>query len=102
MLIKIVKPTTVLALFISSLSAASFNSGAEKDRLDMIKFFEAKFEDPAKNKDRSFMKVGILNDKKELTTEGRESFIDWLFNTNKEQFKKEVVDKLLEAEEKKS
>ena len=30
MLIKIVKSTTVLALFISSLSAASFNSGAEK------------------------------------------------------------------------
>ena len=54
MLIKIVKSTTVLALFISSLSAASFNSGAEKDRLEMIKFFEAKFEDPAKNKDRFF------------------------------------------------
>ena len=54
MLIKIVKSTTVLALFISSLSAASFNAGAEKDRLEMIKFFEAKFEDPAKNKDRFF------------------------------------------------
>ena len=40
MLIKIVKSTTVLALFISSLSAASFNAGAEKDRLEMIKFFE--------------------------------------------------------------
>ena len=54
MLIKIVKYTTILALFISSLSAASFNAGAEKDRLEMIKFFEAKFEDPAKNKDRFF------------------------------------------------
>ena len=50
MLIKIVKSTTVLALFISSLSAASFNAGAEKDRQEMIKFFEAKFEDPAKIK----------------------------------------------------
>ena len=44
MLKKIVKSTAILAIFVSSLSAASFNSGAEKDRLEMIKFFEAKFE----------------------------------------------------------
>ncbi|HKM19281.1 MAG TPA: sulfur oxidation c-type cytochrome SoxA [Aliarcobacter sp.] len=54
MLKKIIKSTTVLALLMSSLSAANFNAGAEKDRLEMIKFFEAKFEDPAKNKDRFF------------------------------------------------
>ena len=54
MLIKIVKSTAILAIFVSSLSAANFNAGAEKDRQEMIKFFEAKFEDPAKNKDRFF------------------------------------------------
>ena len=43
MLIKIVKSTTVLSLFISSLSSASFNSGAELDCLELIKFFEVKF-----------------------------------------------------------
>ena len=49
--------TKASLLFLSTtvfLSASNFNEGAEKDRLEMIKFFEAKFEDPAKNKDRFF------------------------------------------------
>lgn len=40
----------VLGLACSSLSAKNFNAQAEKDRLALIKYFEAKFEDPVKNK----------------------------------------------------
>ncbi|AXK48992.1 sulfur oxidation c-type cytochrome SoxA [Aliarcobacter trophiarum LMG 25534] len=54
MLNKLVKSTIILALTTTVLSATNFNAGAEKDRLEMIKFFEAKFDDPAKNKDRFF------------------------------------------------
>ncbi|WP_198306326.1 sulfur oxidation c-type cytochrome SoxA [Arcobacter vandammei] len=50
----IVKSTTFLIFAASSLAAANFNAGAEKDRLEMIKYFETKFEDPAKNLNRFF------------------------------------------------
>lgn len=51
---KIVKSTALLLFAASSLAAANFNEGAEKDRLEMIKFFEAKFEDASKNSARFF------------------------------------------------
>ena len=50
MLLKIVKTTAIAALTVSALNAADFNAQAEKDRLELIKYFEAKFEDPLKNK----------------------------------------------------
>ena len=46
MLLKIVKTITLLVLASSALSAAEFNTQAEKYRLALIKYFEAKFEDP--------------------------------------------------------
>lgn len=46
---EVVKLTSISLLLGSFLNASEFNAGAEKDRLALIKYFEAKFEDPAKN-----------------------------------------------------
>lgn len=54
MLSKIVKSTAFLALITTAVYAADFNAGAEKDRIEAIKYFEAKFSDPEKNKDKFF------------------------------------------------
>ncbi len=48
MLLKIAKTTVLVALTACALNAADFNAQAEKDRLALIKYFEAKFEDPLK------------------------------------------------------
>lgn len=48
MLLKIAKSTALLVLAAYSLNAADFSAGAEKDRIEMIKYFEAKFADPEK------------------------------------------------------
>lgn len=54
MLSKFVKSTALIALTVCSLHAADFNAQAEKDRIAAIKYFEAKFADPEKNKDKFF------------------------------------------------
>lgn len=54
MLLKIVKSTALVALVTCSLNASDFNAQAEKDRLELIKYFEAKFEDPLKNRNTFF------------------------------------------------
>lgn len=55
MLSKIVKSTALFAaLSVCALNASDFNAQAEKDRVEVIKYFEAKFADPEKNKDRFF------------------------------------------------
>ncbi len=54
MLLKIVKTTVLVALTASTLSAASFNAQAEKDRKALVNYMEAKFEDPEKNKYQFF------------------------------------------------
>lgn len=54
MLSKIVKSTALLALIMTAVNAADFNAQAEKDRIEAIKYFEAKFADPEKNKDKFF------------------------------------------------
>lgn len=41
MLSKIVKSTALLALITTAVNAADFNAGAEKDRIEAIKYFEA-------------------------------------------------------------
>ena len=50
MLLNIVKATALLALTTSAINAADFNAQAEKDRLALIKYTEAKFADPEKDK----------------------------------------------------
>jgi sulfur-oxidizing protein SoxA len=47
---RIVKSSVVVALATSALVAGDFNAQAEKDRMALIKYFEAKFEDPLKNR----------------------------------------------------
>lgn len=54
MLSKIVKLSALVALTACAVNAADFNAGAEKDRLAAIKYFETKFADPEKNKDKFF------------------------------------------------
>lgn len=54
MLLKLAKTTALVALTTAALNAADFNSQAEKDRLALIKYFEAKFEDPLKNRNTFF------------------------------------------------
>lgn len=54
MLLKIAKTTTLVALAACSLNAGQFNAQAEKDRIALIKYMEAKFADPLKNRDTFF------------------------------------------------
>ncbi len=54
MLLKVVKTTALVVLTICTLNAANFNAQAEKDRLALINYFEAKFADPAKNRSTFF------------------------------------------------
>lgn len=54
MLSKIAKSTAFIALTVGTLSASNFNEQAEKDRLALIKYFEAKFENPEKNRNTFF------------------------------------------------
>jgi sulfur-oxidizing protein SoxA len=54
MLKKVVKSSVLLALAVGSLNAAAFNEQAEKDRKALIQYFETKFEDAEKNKDKFF------------------------------------------------
>lgn len=51
---KIVKTTALVALSVSALNAGSFDAQALKDREAMVKYFEAKFQDPEKNKGTFF------------------------------------------------
>ncbi|MBI3873937.1 MAG: hypothetical protein HY307_02860 [Arcobacter sp.] len=54
MLLKIAKSSVILGLAFSSLSASAFNEQAEKDRKAVIQYFETKFEDAEKNRDKFF------------------------------------------------
>lgn len=50
MILRILKTTALIALATTALNASSYNEQAEKDRIALVKYFEAKFEDPLKNK----------------------------------------------------
>jgi len=54
MLLKVAKIAALAAITTCSLNASDFNEQAEKDRLALIKYFEAKFEDPFKNRNTFF------------------------------------------------
>ena len=54
MLLKIVKATSLAALVVTASMAGDFNAQAEKDRKGIVKYFEAKFADPEKNKNTFF------------------------------------------------
>lgn len=61
------------------------------------KFITAFLAEPEK----SFRKAGITNGDGVLTAEGQEVFLTWLLKKHGDDFKKEVVDVLLEDEKKK-
>lgn len=54
MLLKIAKTTVLVALTTCALNAGNFNAQAEKDRIALVKYFEAKFENPEKNRNTFF------------------------------------------------
>ena len=54
MLFKIVRATALTALVTSAAVAGDFNKQAEKDREGIVKYFEAKFSDPEKNRNTFF------------------------------------------------
>ena len=54
MLIKLAKTTALIAVASCALNAANFNAQAEKDRVELVKYFEAKFADPYANKGSFF------------------------------------------------
>ncbi len=53
-----------------------------------------------KEPERSFVKAGITNDNDELTTDGKDLFIGWLLEKNKDLFNTEVVQPILAEQEK--
>ncbi len=61
------------------------------------KIKESKMKEPIK----SFVKLNVTDDQGKLTSEGREAFVDWLFANpqNQADFKKEIVDPIIKAEE---
>jgi sulfur-oxidizing protein SoxA len=54
MILKLAKTTVLVTLAVCTLNAADFNAQAEKDRIALVKYFEAKFEDPLKNRNTFF------------------------------------------------
>ncbi len=50
MVSKLIKSTALLALVVSASNASDFNKQAEKDRKALVKYFEAKFTDPLKDR----------------------------------------------------
>ncbi len=54
MILKLAKTTVLVTLAACTLNALDFNAQAEKDRIALVKYFEAKFEDPLKNKNTFF------------------------------------------------
>ncbi len=54
MLLKIAKSTMIVALMGTAMYGSNYNTQAEKDRKALIQYFEAKFEDPEKNRNTFF------------------------------------------------
>lgn len=48
--------------------------------------------------EKTLVKVGVLDEELSLTTEGKDLFLQFLFEKNKVEFKTEVADKLVEVE----
>lgn len=64
MLLKVAKITALVALSTSVLSAGAFNAQAEKDKASLVKYMEAKFKNPDKN--RAFFPYSTDNELKNI------------------------------------
>ncbi len=51
--------------------------------------------------EKTFVKAGVLNEELTLTEDGKELFLNYMFEKNKVEFKKEVVDAIIAEQEKK-
>lgn len=67
--------------------------------MSLIKKFQGLF---VKEPQKTFRKLEITTQEDQLTSEGRELFINWLFQKHQDEFKTEVADKLLAEMEKES
>lgn len=52
-----------------------------------------------KEPEKSFQKAGVKNDKGELTVEGKDAFIEFLFEKHQDEFNEKVVQPILKEEE---
>lgn len=50
--------------------------------------------------EKSFVKAGVMDESLQFTSEGRELFLNFLLEKNKDDFKKEVVDLVIAEQEK--
>ena len=50
---------------------------------------------------KTFVKAGVMNEELALTSEGKELFIQFMFDKHADEFKKDVVDAILAEQEKK-
>lgn len=73
------------------------NNKKEKTMNLLEKFTQTLLSEPEK----TFRKVGVTNGDNILTEEGQKIFLTWLLGKYGDDFKKEVVDKLVEEEKKK-
>jgi len=51
-----------------------------------------------KEPEKSFRKAGIIDSNDLITEEGQEIFLTWLLQKNGDEFKKEIVDKIIKEE----
>lgn len=49
--------------------------------------------------EKTFVKAGVMNEDLTLTTEGKDLFLDFMLEANKDAFKAQIVDKIIEAQE---
>ncbi len=71
-------------------------AGAEKN-MDIKEKFQLAFK---AEPEKSFRKAGVTNGDDYLTEDGQKIFLSWLLKKHGEEFKKEVVDELLQEEKK--
>lgn len=70
-----------------------------KSNKKSMNFIQKLKEATLKEPEKSFRKCGITGSDGELTSDGKDVFLQWLFDQNKETFNKEVVQPILKAEE---
>jgi hypothetical protein len=73
------------------------NSSEQQPMSLSSKFNEIFLQEPEK----TFRKAGVTNESGMLTDDGQKIFLSWMLRKNGAEFKTEIVDKLVEVEEKK-
>lgn len=80
---------------ISSTTEVNINNNENKNMNNILKRLkDVIMDEPAK----SLLKYGVTNSNGDLTQEGQEVFIDWLFKQNRDEFVKDVIEVLKKAD----